>query len=165
MTGIFSVVGIFLTILFKFIGVFPASWSWGSVLGGLVVFLLIIFLAARFLGMVGPILIFSLTAFLGGFYIVFGIPMLQHAAQQDALKNGVAGTATVTATNFDGFINYQSEFTITLQVTPQSGAPFSATTMVFGGGSSQNSPYSVGTKVDVKYVPTNHDVVIVGPSS
>ncbi len=163
--GIISLAGLPLVVLFKFVGVFPASWSWGAILGGLVVFLLISFFAARFLGTVAVILLFSLTLSLGGFYIVFGIPMLQHAAQQDALKNGVSGTAMVTAANFDGFINYQSEFTITLQVTPQSGVPFAATTMVFGDGSSQTAPYSVGTKVDVKYVPTNHDVVIVGPSS
>ena len=165
LASIFSILAVFLTVMFLFTGVFPASWSWGAVIGGLAVFLFVMFLGARFVGLGAVIALFVLTTSLGGAYIVFGIPMLQHAAQQDALKNGVAGTAVVTAANFDGFINYQSEFTITLQVTPQSGAPFSASTMVFGAGSAQDSPYPVGTKLNVKYVPTNHNVAIVGPSS
>ena len=109
-------------------------------------------------------LVSAVSAVLWGFYVMFYIPMVQHAAQQDALKNGISGTAVVTAANFDGLMNYQGEFTITLQVTPKSGAPFSRKTIVFGDGSSQNSPYSPGMQVDVKYVPRNHDVVIVGPS-
>ncbi len=156
-----SVVLVILVILFKSIGILPKSWSWGAVLGGLVVFILLMFLVARFLGFVGVVLLIPL----GLGFLVFGVPMLQHSAQQDALKNGVSGTATVTAANFDGFVNYQGEFTLTLLVTPQSGAAFSATTMVFGRGSSQTSPYPVGAKVNVKYIPTNHDVAIVGPSS
>ncbi len=165
LTGIFSLLAVFLTVLFQFSGVFPASWSWGTVIGGLAVFLVVMFLGARFVGVGAVIAVFVLTTALGGPYLVFGIPWLQHMAQQQTLKTGLDGTAVVTATNFDGFINYQSEFTITLQITPQSGVPFSANTMVFGAGSSQHAPYSVGTKVDVKYVPANHDVVIIGPAS
>lgn len=160
-----SIALVILVILFKSIGILPEAWSWGAVLGGLFVLVLLLLLVARFLGFVGVVLFFALAIPLGVGYLIFDIPMLQRAAEQQALKTGLGGTAVVTATNFNGLVNYQGEFTLTLLVTPKSGAPFSATTMVFGRGSSQISPYPVGTKVNVKYVPANHDVVIVGMTS
>jgi hypothetical protein len=163
--GIFSLMAVFLTILFKIVGVFPQSWPWGFVVGGLLVFLIAMFLLANFWGTLAVVLFFALSLPLGGFYLVFGIPLIQHAAEIQAQKFGQEGTAVVTATSFVGFLNYQSEFTLMLQVSPEEGSPFSTTTMVFGAGSSQNPPYPVGTKLSVKYLPQNHNVVILGPIS
>ncbi len=160
-----SILLVILVTFFKFIGILPKAWSWGAVLGGLFVLVLLLLLVARFLGFVGVVLFIALAMPLGVGYLVFGIPMLQHAAEQQALKSGLDGTAIITAASFNGLVNYQGEFTLTLLVTPQSGTAFSATTMVFGHGSSQTSPYPVGARVNVKYAPANHDVVILGMTS
>ena len=76
LASIFSILAVFLAVMFQFTGVFPASWSWSAVIGGLAVFLFVMFLGARFVGLGAVIALFVLTTSLGGAYIVFGIPML-----------------------------------------------------------------------------------------
>ncbi len=106
-----------------------------------------------------------LWVLLGIYCFSFGTLMIQHNQEQRVLisPNSVETQAKVTAIQFKGLVNYQGEFTVTLQISPQDSGTFFAKKTVIGNGSSQDPPYPVGTTLDVKYDPNSHRVAIVGP--
>lgn len=159
-----SLVAVVVAVFFKILGVFPPAWSWAQVGTGVFFYALLLMAIARAFGFV-VVLFFSLSLALGGGYLVFGIPMLAHAAQERALKFGVAAEAKVVATRFVGLINEQGEFIITLQVERRAAPPAAVDVMVFGDGSSQRAPYSVGDRLKVKYDPAGGAAAILGPAS
>ncbi len=159
-----SLIAVAVAVFFKVLGVFPPSWSWAQVGAGVFLYALLLTAIARAFGF-AVILFFSLSLALGSGYLVFGIPLLAHAAQERALKSGVAAAADVVATRFVGLINEQGEFIITLRVERRAAPPVAVDVMVFGDGSSQRAPYSVGDRLNVKYDAVGAAAAILGPAS